>query len=88
MSNGFVKSKNTENPAKGQESPGGRESVSSHRRGLLEGLYTVRTRQLELKPREYGPKEVRAVRMKLKAGQALLARFMGVNTQTISSWEQ
>ena len=54
----------------------------------LEGLYTVRTRQLELKPREYGPKEVRAVRMKLKAGQALLARFMGVNTQTISSWEQ
>ena len=31
---------------------------------------------------------MRAVRMKLKASQALLARFMGVNTQTVSSWEQ
>jgi putative transcriptional regulator len=54
----------------------------------LEGLCTIRTRKLELKPREYGPKEVKAVRMKLKASQALLARFMGVNTQTVSSWEQ
>ncbi len=26
--------------------------------------------------------------MKLKASQALLARFMGVNTKTVSSWEQ
>jgi putative transcriptional regulator len=54
----------------------------------LEGLATIRTRKLELKPREYGPKEVRAVRRKLKASQALLATFMGVNTQTVSSWEQ
>ncbi len=54
----------------------------------LEGLCTIRTRKLELKPREYGPKEVKAVRMKLRASQALLARFMGVNTQTVSSWEQ
>lgn len=54
----------------------------------LEGLCTIRTRKLELKPREYGPEEVRAVRRKLKASQALLARFMGVNTQTVSYWEQ
>src|SRR6185437_13255715 len=54
----------------------------------LEGLATIRTRALELRPREYGPKEVRAVRRKLKASQALLAKFMGVNTQTVSSWEQ
>jgi DNA-binding transcriptional regulator YiaG len=53
-----------------------------------EGLYTIRTRKIELKPRDYGPEEVRAVRMKLKASQALLAKFMGVNTQTISYWEQ
>ena len=26
--------------------------------------------------------------MKLRASQALLAKFMGVNTQTVSSWEQ
>ena len=54
----------------------------------LEGLATIGTRKLELEPREYGPKEVRAVRKKLKASQALLAKFMGVNTQTVSSWEQ
>lgn len=54
----------------------------------LEGLATIRTRTLELSPREYGPKEVRAVRRKLKASQALLAKFLGVNTQTVSSWEQ
>jgi DNA-binding transcriptional regulator YiaG len=54
----------------------------------LEGLCTIRTRKLELKPREYGPDEVRAVRRMLKASQALLARFMGVNTQTVSYWEQ
>ena len=54
----------------------------------LEGLCTIRTRKLELKPREYGPEEVRAVRRKLNASQALLARFMGVNTQTVSYWEQ
>ena len=54
----------------------------------LEGLCTIRTRKLELKPREYGPEEVRAVRRKLRASQALLARFMGVNTQTVSYWEQ
>jgi DNA-binding transcriptional regulator YiaG len=54
----------------------------------IEGLCTIRTRRLELKPREYGPKEVRAVRMKLKASQALLARFIGVKTSTVSSWEQ
>jgi putative transcriptional regulator len=54
----------------------------------LEDLCTIRTRKLELKPREYGPEQVRAVRMKLKASQSVLARFMGVNTQTVSSWEQ
>jgi len=33
-------------------------------------------------------KEVQAVRMKLKASQALLATSMGVNKNTVSSWEQ
>jgi DNA-binding transcriptional regulator YiaG len=53
-----------------------------------DGIYTIRTRKLELKPRDYGPEEVRAVRIKLRASQALLAKFMGVNTQTVSLWEQ
>jgi putative transcriptional regulator len=41
-----------------------------------------------LKPREYGPEQVRAVRAKLNASQALLARFLGINTATVSAWEQ
>ncbi len=53
----------------------------------VEGLFTTRTRKLDLAPRNYGPDDVRAVRFKLKASQALLAKFMGVNTQTISDWE-
>ena len=103
MRNGFAKSQNGEDAGQGQETPGGRGSVSAHRRGLRRDRRTPGNRRgrrvagghlhdpdrkLELKPREYGPKEVRAVRMKLRASQALLARFMGVNTQTVSSWEQ
>jgi putative transcriptional regulator len=42
----------------------------------------------ELRPGDYGPAEVRAVRIKLKASQALLASFMGVNTRTVSNWER
>ena len=52
------------------------------------GLYTIRTRKFDLRPRDYGPAEVRAVRIKLKASQALLAKVIGVNTQTVSYWEQ
>jgi DNA-binding transcriptional regulator YiaG len=51
-------------------------------------LYTIRTRKFDLRPRDYGPAEVRAVRIKLKASQALLAKVIGVNTQTVSYWEQ
>ncbi len=53
----------------------------------LDGLCTIHARKLELKPRMYGPEEVRAVRMKLKASQEMLAKFMGVDTQTVNSWE-
>jgi DNA-binding transcriptional regulator YiaG len=56
--------------------------------GPTMGLYTIRTRKLDLTPRDYGPAEVRAVRIKLKASQALLAKVMGVNPQTVSYWEQ
>ena len=52
------------------------------------GPYTVRTRKLDLRPRDYGPAEVRAARLKLKASQGLFAKVIGVDTQTISYWEQ
>lgn len=54
----------------------------------LEKRLTVRTVKLDLKPREYGPDDVKAVRAKLGASQALLARFLGVSVQAIRHWEQ
>jgi DNA-binding transcriptional regulator YiaG len=54
----------------------------------LDGLWSIRTRRLVLKPREYGPEQVRAVRAKLNASQALLAKSLGINTETVSSREQ
>ena len=103
MKNGFVKSKTRKirkRAEKVQEDEGfprssprlAPESTNSWKPPTagesLEGLCTIRTRKLEWNPREYGPDEVRAVRRKLNASQALLARFMGVNTQTVSYWEQ
>jgi len=54
----------------------------------LEKRLTVRTLKLDLKPREYGPAEVKAVRAKLGVSQALLAQFLGVSTPTLQKWEQ
>jgi DNA-binding transcriptional regulator YiaG len=54
----------------------------------LERRFTARTVELDLKPRAYGPEDVKAVRAKLGASQALLARFLGVNVQTLQKWEQ
>lgn len=54
----------------------------------LEKRLTVRTVKLDLTPREYGPDDVKAVRAKLGASQALLARFLGVSVQAVRHWEQ
>jgi len=54
----------------------------------LEKRFTVRTLKLDLEPREYGPEDVKAVRAKLGANQALLARFLGVSVATLQKWEQ
>lgn len=54
----------------------------------LEKRLTVRTVKLDLKPREYTADDVKAVRAKLGASQALLAKFLGVSVQAIRHWEQ
>jgi DNA-binding transcriptional regulator YiaG len=54
----------------------------------IEQTYTVRTVTLDLHPRPYGPDDVKHVRRKFKASQALLAKFLGVSVKTVSAWEQ
>lgn len=54
----------------------------------IERHFTVRTAKLEIDPRRYGPADIKAIREKLNASQALLAVFLGVTTQTVSLWEQ
>jgi len=52
-------------------------------------VHTLKSAELEIKtPRRYSPTEIKAVREKLNASQALLAKFLGVSTHTVSLWEQ
>ena len=50
--------------------------------------FTVRTVSLDLETRPYRPEDVRVLRHKLNASQALLAKFLGVSVKTLRSWEQ
>lgn len=50
--------------------------------------FTVRTVCLDPGPRTYKPEEVKAVRARFQASQAVFANFLGVSTATLQSWEQ
>jgi DNA-binding transcriptional regulator YiaG len=54
----------------------------------LERHFTVRTYKVEFTPRDYGPDDVRRVRGLLGMSQVLFARFLGVDANTVRSWEQ
>lgn len=54
----------------------------------VEQKYTVRTVDLDLKPREYDREDVVGTRCLLKASQAVFAKFLGVKTTTVQAWEQ
>ena len=56
--------------------------------GLESERLTVRTYRLPPAPREYRPEDVRRVRDLLGTSQAVLAGFLGVNVNTVRSWEQ
>lgn len=49
---------------------------------------TVRTCTADFTPRPYGPDDVRRVRDLLGLSQVLFARFLGVDPNTVRSWEQ
>jgi putative transcriptional regulator len=59
-----------------------REGEPIHRR------FTMRTVELDLEPRQYGSEDVRAVREKLGASQAVFAKLLGVSVKTVQAWEQ
>jgi putative transcriptional regulator len=54
----------------------------------IEKRFTVRTVTLDLQPRPYGPDDLKALRNRLNASQAVLAKFLGVSVKTLRSWEQ
>src|SRR5436309_5967100 len=56
--------------------------------GLESPRLTVRTYKVVSPPRRYQPGDVKRVRGLLGASQAVLASFLGVNVNTVRSWEQ
>jgi putative transcriptional regulator len=54
----------------------------------VRGHYTVRTVRAVPPPRRWSAKEVRAVRERLGASQAVFAALLGVSVKTVQSWEQ
>ena len=54
----------------------------------LEETFTVRSYPVPFTNRPYGPDDVRRVRGLLGMSQAVFARVLGVNANTVRSWEQ
>lgn len=77
-------------PSLGDQLVSGLEEISEALRSgePLEKRFTVRTLKLDLEPTSYGPDEVKAVRDKFGASQALFAKFLGVSVPTLQKWEQ
>lgn len=56
--------------------------------GLDSGRLTVRTYKAAPPDLRYGPADVKRVRELLGASQVVFASFVGVNVDTVRSWEQ
>lgn len=77
-------------------SPAGAKIVSAFQEAIdlvrsgepLPGRLTARTYQVEFVRPAYGPEEVRRVRDLLGMSQVVFARFLGVDPNTVRSWEQ
>ena len=54
----------------------------------VEKRYTVRTVELDLKPKRFDPESVRLIRMGLGVSQAVFAQLLGVSVDLVASWEQ
>jgi putative transcriptional regulator len=54
----------------------------------VERRYTVRTVELDLKPRPFGAEAVRCIRLSLRVSQAVFAEIIGVSPDLVAAWEQ
>ena len=50
--------------------------------------FTSRQIELDLKPKPYNQKKVKATRQLLRVSQAMFAVLLGVSPRTVQSWEQ
>ena len=77
-------------PSLGEELIGSLKSISEALKAgePLDRRFTVRTVKLDVQAREYGPGDVKAVRAKLGASQAVLGQFLGVTAHAVRKWEQ
>jgi DNA-binding transcriptional regulator YiaG len=77
-------------------SPAGAKIVSAFQEAIdvmrsgeaLPGRLTARSRHAEFVRPSYGPEDVRRVRDLLSMSQVVFARFLGVDPNTVRSWEQ
>lgn len=77
-------------------SPAGTKIVSAFQEAIdvmrsgktLPGRLTVRSCHAEFVRPSYGPEDVRRVRDLLGMSQVVFARFLGVDPNTVRSWEQ
>jgi len=84
-------------PSRSRElSPAGAKIVSAFQEAIdvmrsgepLPGRLTVRSYHAEFVRPSYGPEDVRRVRDLLGMSQVVFARFLGVDPNTVRSWEQ
>ena len=54
----------------------------------LSDRFAVRTVELDLEPREWTPAQLRKLRARFHASQAVFARLIGASPKTVQSWEQ
>lgn len=54
----------------------------------VEHRFTVRTVELDLKPKPYDAEAVRCIRLALRVSQAVFAEIVGVSPDLVASWEQ
>ena len=50
--------------------------------------FTCRRVELDLRPSQYGPTEVKSTRAILKASQSIFAMLLGTSVKTVQAWEQ
>jgi DNA-binding transcriptional regulator YiaG len=86
----------TRRSGSGHLSPAGAKIVSAFEEAIdvmrsgkpLRGRLTARTHHAGFACPVYGPEDVRRVRSALAMSQVVFAQFLGVNPNTVRSWEQ